>query len=834
MRAKASDRFGRHISLAAAFVLVVSGFTFFELEPAHAAPVVVNSIQKGTATLGGGSASTAAVITAVDPSRAFLVFSVRENLGDPESGTVTGRLASPTSVVFERIGTTGTITLEWSVVDFASGVSVQRGTLAMGATTVNVPISAVDLAKSFPIVSMRAGGTVFSDDDFLRARLTATNNLELSTLNLNANVAEWQVVQYDGASVQSGDLSFGAGDTTRNATVTSVDTSKSWLIYSYRSNYSAMQNIGEKLLRGTISDSTTLTFDRSVSGTTNDLSWYLVEFTDATAVQHGSAAFGSSDTSKDVTITAVDSASSISVGGYQMTGGRSPYATNDVPGVGWFTLELTSGTNLHIERSAALAAADLGWYVIEWGDANVAPTANDDPDSGTIDVNEGGSFLIDVLANDTDPDDGIDPTTVVATNGTNGTTSVNPVTGVVTYTHGGSETLGDTFTYTVRDLAGELSNAATVTITVLAQNDSPVLDAVGSQSGVEGTLITFTATASDSDVPANTLTFTLEDGAGSVPAGAVITAGGVFTFTPSEAQGPGVFSFDVVVTDDGAGLLEDRETITVTVGEVSVAPVLDPVGPQSGDEGTLITFTATASDSDVPGSVTFTLEDGTGAVPAGAVITAGGAFTWIPTEAQGPGVYTFDVVVTDNTLLEDRETITVTVNEVNVAPVLVPVGPQSGDEGSLIGFTATASDADVPANTLTFTLEDGTGSVPAGASITAGGVFTWTPTEAQGPGVYTFDVVVTDDGAGLLEDRETITVTVGEANIAPVLNVVGAQSGDEGTLIGFTATATDADFPANALTFTLEDGAGTIPAGASITAGGVFTFTPTEAQGPGV
>ena len=267
----------------------------------------------------------------------------------------------------------------------------------------------------------------------------------------------------------------------------------------------------------------------------------------------------------------------------------------------------------------------------------------------------------------------------------------------------------------------------------------------------EGTLIGFTATASDVDVPANTLTFTLEDGAGSVPTGASITAGGAFTWTPTEAQGPGVYSFDVVVADDGIGLLEDRETITVTVNEVDTAPVLDPVGAQSGDEGTLIGFTATATDGDVPGSVTFTLEDGAGSVPAGATITAGGVFTFTPAEAQGPGVFSFDVVVTDNTLLEDRETITVTVNEANNAPVLDPVGAQFGDEGTLIGFTATATDGDVPANTLAFALEDGAGSVPAGATITAGGVFTFTPSEAQGPGVYSFDVVVTDNT--LLVDR---------------------------------------------------------------------------------
>ena len=46
------------------------------------------------------------------------------------------------------------------------------------------------------------------------------------------------------------------------------------------------------------------------------------------------------------------------------------------------------------------------------------------------------------------------------------------------------------------------------------------------------------------------------------------------------------------------------------------------------------------------------------------------------------------------------------------------------------GFNLTASDPDYPDNELSFTLVD----APSGASITAGGGFTWTPTEAQGPG----------------------------------------------------------------------------------------------------
>src|SRR5699024_10296335 len=143
------------------------------------------------------------------------------------------------------------------------------------------------------------------------------------------------------------------------------------------------------------------------------------------------------------------------------------------------------------------------------------------------------------------------------------------------------------------------------------------------------------------------------------------------------------------------------------------------------------------------------------------------------------------------------------------------------DEEAALGFTASADDVD--ADPLTFTLEDGTsGAVPTGASITSSGVFSWTPTEGQGPGTYTFDVVVSD---GILTDRETITVTVREVNLAPVLDSIGAQSVDEGSLLTFTASASDVDVPANGLSFSLIGA----PSGAAIDSGtGIFTWTPTD------
>jgi hypothetical protein len=69
-------------------------------------------------------------------------------------------------------------------------------------------------------------------------------------------------------------------------------------------------------------------------------------------------------------------------------------------------------------------------------------------------------------------------------------------------------------------------------------------------------------------------------------------------------------------------------------------------------------------------------------------------------------------------------------------------------------FTATASDPE--GQTLTFSLQN----TPYGASINSTtGVFTWTPTEEQGPGVYSIDVIVSD---GYLISSESVMIIVND------------------------------------------------------------------------
>jgi len=86
-------------------------------------------------------------------------------------------------------------------------------------------------------------------------------------------------------------------------------------------------------------------------------------------------------------------------------------------------------------------------------------------------------------------------------------------------------------------------------------------------------------------------------------------------------------------------------------------------------------------------------------------------------------------------------------------------------------FTATATDSDIPANTLTFSLA----GAPEGALIDSStGIFTWTPTEAQGPDTHSFTVVVCDNTAVPLCDEEPITVTV---NVSLVIEKTGTGTG---------------------------------------------------------
>ncbi len=417
-----------------------------------------------------------------------------------------------------------------------------------------------------------------------------------------------------------------------------------------------------------------------------------------------------------------------------------------------------------------------------------------------------------------------------------------------------------TATVTVTDDDGGIGTIdVQVDVEAVDVNLAPVLDPIGDRSVDELESLTFAATATDGDVPPDYMVYSLE---GAPPGAYIDDYSGAFTWTTRETDGPGTYTFDVVVTDYGSPRLEDRETITVTVNEVNLPPqaltatqhigtpgvgpaaVVDPdyAAATAGQTVEFIdfdgdgfdylapnTFTPIPSDTYAAQGVTLLGLDArsvlvssnwTHSVPIGAWQTGFSSPTdpysfvfdtpvasfgmfgndiegniEVTVHLVGGGTDTFVVArqatLPNSTFLgytADSNVITSIdfysgdyhiIDDVRFGRIVgAPATDYEVDEGTELSFTTPADDPDLPAQVLTFSLD----GAPAGASIDAvTGVFTWTPGEADGPGVFTFDVVVTDDGVPSLEGRRTVTVTVNDVNDGPAAVIAGGSTVIEGS-----------------------------------------------------
>jgi hypothetical protein len=92
----------------------------------------------------------------------------------------------------------------------------------------------------------------------------------------------------------------------------------------------------------------------------------------------------------------------------------------------------------------------------------------------------------------------------------------------------------------------------------------------------------------------------------------------------------------------------------------------------------------------------------------------------------------------------------------NTAPVLAPIANQLLILGQTLSLTASATDNDLPPQTLTFSLGP---DAPAGATIgPVSGQLSWMP--ANAPATNTLSVIVTDNGIPSLSATQSFTVTV--------------------------------------------------------------------------
>lgn len=357
---------------------------------------VVRSVQSGTATMPVGSTGAAETVTVgaaqgfagvTDLTRSVLFFSLRGSSNQPGDGQVRGRLASTSTIEFNRANDTSlsALTIRWYVVEFYSAASVQRGTLT-ATNTSSVTISAVDPAKSFVLVScaVATGDTTYGSDDYFRARLTSATNLEVVHSTTRAKTCDWQVVEYAGASVQRGEGTLGStASTTGPIAISAVDTAASFVHVTWRSSGNGT---GANFLRARLTGSSTIEIDRSVTGTTIDYAWEVVTFTDGTTVRSGTEGFTSSElTGTDPVSPAVDLTRSVAFATAYQRGGMHAYTADDNVGPGWVTVAITDSTTVTLQREiTGSVAANVAWVVIEFPRAATTPTVIGGDQSGRV------------------------------------------------------------------------------------------------------------------------------------------------------------------------------------------------------------------------------------------------------------------------------------------------------------------------------------------------------------------------------------------------------------------------------------------------------------------
>ncbi len=408
----------------------------------------------------------------------------------------------------------------------------------------------------------------------------------------------------------------------------------------------------------------------------------------------------------------------------------------------------------------------------------------------------------------TDPDGLTDGTYfTVTTPASNGTAAIDPATGAWTFTPTDPNWFGtDSFTVTVTDDLGGTTTQV-VSVTLANVDDAAVITGDVSYSGNEGDAVAGDLNATDVDGLTDGTYFSVMTPAANGTA-SIDAATGAWTFTPTDPNWFGSDSFTVMVTDDLGGTT--TQVVNVTLANVDDAAVITGDTSYTGNEGDVGSGTLTATDPDglTDGTyftVTTPATNGTAAIDA-----MTGAWTFTPSDPNWYGSDSFTVMVTDDQGGMTTQVVSVTLANVNDAPVANDDSFTTPENTSISATLATgvlANDTDVDGDTLTVSTTPIVDVSNGTLVLNTDGRFTYTPNSGWS-GVDTFTYQVTDGNGG--SAQATVTITVMPVNSAPVITSHGggamaSVSLAENLTNVAAMTATDPD--GDPLTYTIVGGA---------------------------
>ena len=388
---------------------------------------------------------------------------------------------------------------------------------------------------------------------------------------------------------------------------------------------------------------------------------------------------------------------------------------------------------------------------------NAAPIVDDDTFSVLEDAAVGTSVG---TPNGSDPEAGESLTWSIQSGNVGGAFAINASTGEITVNSTLDFEVRSSYTLVVQvEDQQMLTDTATITISV-----TDVEPMVGDQSfdvlenQPDGTSVG-TVALSPGDL--NSVAFSITAG-NTGTAFAINSTTGLITIANTAAidfETGSPFSLTVQVTDDG-GTTTDTGIVTVNILDSNEPPMIVAQSFNVDENSAVATSVGTvlATDFETPSGLTFAITAGD-SLGQFAINPSTGEITVakIGLDHESNGSFNLTVQVTDPGSLSSSAPVVINVDDVNEAPVLVPIGNKLATVDEELAFTALADDPDSPPAPLTFGLGAG---APTGASITSSGDFTFTPTSAQDGMTFPVTIIVTEDGRDGLADSETITITV--------------------------------------------------------------------------
>ncbi len=299
---------------------------------------------------------------------------------------------------------------------------------------------------------------------------------------------------------------------------------------------------------------------------------------------------------------------------------------------------------------------------VRLSDQNLLPPAAIDDTATTT---QGQPVITDILANDTDDDGNVAPDSIqIESEPTNGTVTVND-DGTVTYIPGDRAIGEDSFTYTVRDNDGQLSEPSEVKVTV--ENAAPEITEIQIPENItEGDEVTLRAIASDAGNDELTYTWEFDDGT---------TLDGRTAVRPYEDNG--TYTGTLTVTDNDGASTSSNLNVTVNNTNPVISSLTDDLIINEADAANL---SVTASDAGSDDFITYAWDFGDGSETV-----MGENVEHIFADN---GLYEASVTVTDDDGAFFTQSLTITVN--NVAPIIDPWLDETATEGETVELTLPA------------------------------------------------------------------------------------------------------------------------------------------------